>query len=440
MPAVPLGVGAYKRAAAFTPEVRMLNLYLEPDKSGLSPDNIVRIQRPGLVLDTTFDGEIRALDYRITTDSRITVAGSSLYENADVVGSIGGEGIAPLVGTTFVYAIVGGGQAYLYTEALAVIAIPEGRVVVDVDQLNQYVLILCSDGTFYWLVPGETTLDPLNFATAESLPDKAVSIRRVGDEFWIFGTDTVEIWQATGDLDAPFQRVAGRQYERGCMARDTVRRFDNSVMWVSDDGQVCRGAAVAQVISDNGISERIRQRTALPSAWTFALDGHEFYVLRIPGQGTFAFDAMTSSWCEFGTLGRDVWAPHVGTQYQGITLAGDSATGAVWAVDGEAATDAGTAIETTVTGTYGFLGKGPRNDSLSIGVGSSADTVIRLRWKDGQEDYPEYYEELEARAPIDVVSIYRLGQPDQPYRTVEISHIGTERIRIAGCVANQSWQ
>jgi len=440
MPAVPLGVGAHKRAAGFTPEVRMVNMYIEPDKSGLSPDNILRIQRPGLALLTTLANPIRGIDYRIAANQQMIVAGSSLYVNGVSVGTISGGDIAPMVGTTFAYALVGGGYAYLYDTALTTLEIPESRVAVDVDQLNQYVLILCSDGTFYWLVPGEMVLDPLNFATAESLPDKGLAIRRVGDEFWIFGTDTVEIWQATGDLDAPFQRVAGRQYERGCMARDTVRRFDNSVMWVSDDGQVCRGGAVAQVVSDNGIAERIRNRTGLPSAWVFTIDGHEFYALRIPGQGTFAYDALTGEWSEFATLGRTEWAAYVGNQFQGTITCGDSDTGQVWTVDAESGSDAGLGMQKIVTGTYGFLGKGPRNDSLSVGVGSSANTVMRIRWKDGQDDYPEYYEELDTRAPLDVVSLYRLGQPDQPYRTVEISHLGTERIRIAGCVANQSWQ
>jgi len=438
--AIPLGINAYERKAGFTPEVQCLNMFVEPDKSGLSPDQMMRIQRPGTALVYTYPGAIRGIEYRITTAEQLVVSGGQLYASTVAKGPIDGEGIAPIVATTFLAAIVGNGTLYLYDTALTALTIPEGRDAVDVDQLNQYVLILCSDGTFYWLVPGESTLDPLNFATAESLPDNALAIRRVGDEFWIFGTDTVEIWQATGDLDAPFQRVAGRQYERGCMSRDTVRRFDNSVMWVSDDGQVCRGGAVAQVVSDNGISERIRQRTGEPSAWVFALDGHEFYALRIPGQGTFCYDALTSLWCEFRTLGRGEWAPRVGNQQQGLITCGDSLSGKVWRLDAERGDDDGTAIEKAITGTYAFSGKGPRNDSLSIGVGCSEDTVIRLRWKDGQEEYPAYYDELDARAPLDIVNIYRLGQPDQPYRTIEVSHLGTTRIRISGCEANSGWK
>jgi hypothetical protein len=71
-------------------------------------------------------------------------------------------------------------------------------------------------------------------------------------------------------------------------------------------------------------------------------------------------------------------------------------------------------------------------------VGTPANCTVRVRWKDGQDDYPPAYEELLAVAPFDVCNLYRLGQPLQPYRTVEFS--GTTRVRIAGAVANEAWR
>lgn len=436
---VPLGIGAYKRTAAFTSEVVCRNCYLEKDASGVSPDETLRIQRPGLTTYETLVPSIRALDYRLGTGERLAVAGQALYANGVAKGAIEGVGLVPMVGTAFVEVLVSGGAVYLYDTTLTTVAMPDGRQVIDVDQLNGYILLLCADGRYYWILPGETTVDPLNFATAESLADDGVALRRVGDEFWIFGTDTVEVWQPTGDVDAPFQRAVGRQYERGCMSRDSVRRFDNTVMWVSNDGQVCRGGPVPQIVSDNGIAERVRKRASSVSAWTFAYDGHEFYALRIPGQGTFAFDALTSLWCEFSTLGMIGWDAHVGYSREGVTYAGSATTGAVWTLDADNGTDAGLAIERIVTGTVGFMGVGPRNDSIAIGVGASEDCIVRVRWKDGQADYPDYYDEIEVRAPMDVATMYRLGQPDQPYRTFEVSCIDPARIRIAGMKANEGW-
>lgn len=441
MPNVPIGLNAYKRTDGLVPETKLINLYCEPDKSGISPDGTLRIMRPGLAPLYMLANPVRALGERITSQETIAVAGGSLYANGNIVGSIGGTGIAPMTSTTFTQAIIGGSLLYLYDTTVSAVSLPDGFLAQDVDQLNQYVLVLTSGGSgrFYWIVPGETTVDPLNFATAESSADAAVAICRVGDEFLIFGTQTIEPWQSTGDVDAPFQRVSGRLYERGCLGRDTVKRFDNSVMWVDDQAQVCRLAAVPQVVSDSGLSERIRKRTGSLSAFTFPLDGHEFYVLRIPGQGTFAYDALTQSWCQFASDG-DVWRPYVGYDSNGLTIVGDSASGKVWTLAPASALDDGMPIEWTATGTAAIFGKPPRNSSLSAGIGCAEDCTVRLRWRDGQEDYPEYWDILDARAPFDIVSMYRLGQPNQPYRTVELSGNNGVRVRLAGLTANEAWQ
>lgn len=441
MPVVPLGVDSYKRG--LVPEVVLKNLYVEKDKSGQSPDKLIRLQRPGLVVDQTYGGPIRALLNRLATGTRITVAGGKLYSGAAEAGSIAGSTLAPIVSTQFAVFVVGGQQAYHYDTDLADLPLPDDApndgAVQDTDQLNNYAILLQPGGRFYWVEPGESEVDPLNFATAESLPDGGIAVRRLGDEFWIFGDENVEVWQSTGDQNAPFQRAAGRNFERGCLYRDTVRRFDNTLVWVGDDAQVYRAAAAPQIISEPGISERIRKASADCSAWTFGIEGHSFYVLRIPGQGTFAYDASTQLWSEFGTLGRDVWLPVTGYQDNGIVYAGSSLNGAVWRLDPDGKTDAGTAVERKITGTLFVNGKPPRNDSASIGVGASGDCTIRLRWKDGREAYPSAYEELEALAPFDVVKLWRLGSIDEPFRTFEISCVDPERISISGMMVNEAW-
>lgn len=441
MPAVPLGIDSYKRS--LVPEVVLKNMYVEKDKSGQSPDKLVRIQRPGLVVDKTLTGPVRALLNRVSSGARITVAGSRLYSGAQNVGAVEGVGIAPVVATQFGVFIVGGTQAYHYDATLATIAMPDdapdtGKVQ-DVDQLNNYAILLQPGGRFYWIEPGENEVDPLNFATAESLPDGGVAVRRLGDEFWIFGGENIEVWQSTGDQNAPFQRAAGRNFERGCLYRDTVQRFDNTLVWVGDDAQVYRAAAAPQVISEPGISERIRKAAGECSAWTFGVEGHSFYVLRVPGQGSFAYDASTQLWSEFGSFGRTEWLPYVGYQDNGVVYAGSSLNGTVWRVDPSAETDSGRPIVPTITGTLFVNGKPPRNDSASIGVGASADCTLRLRWRDGRDDYPSAYEELLVQAPFDVAELWRLGSIDEPFRTFEISCADPVKISISGMIVNEAW-
>ncbi len=439
---IPLATGAYKRNAAFAPEVVCRNFYLEPDKSGISPDNTIRVQRPGLTLSGTVGtGPIRGMDYRVNTGAQLVVSGGSLYDEGVSKGSIAGAGLVEMVGTVLTHAILGGGSLYLYDDELMQVVMPDDAApIVGVDQINGYILILTATGRFYWIKPGETEVDPLDFANAESSGDKGVGIRRVGDEFWIFGETTIEPWQATGDDIAPFQRSLGRLYERGARDANTICRFDNSVMWVGDDNEVYRGGPVPQVVSDAGLSERIRLSAGPLSAWVFGLDGHEFYILDIAGQGTFAFDASTTAWSEFASGLGAGWLAHVGYQKGGDLFAGAKDSAKVWRVSAEAATDDGVAFSRVLTATVPIVGRPPRNDSISIGVGASAGCMIRLRWKDGQDDYPDYYDEILVRAPLDIATIYRLGQPDQPYRTFEVSVIDPVRVRISGMVANAGWK
>lgn len=438
MPLIPLGIGSYKRGDGLVPEVVLRNLYLEKDESGISPDNTLRIQRPGLTRLSDYPATIRGVHYRTATAERLVVAGPSLYSGPASKAPIGGTDPVAMTSTPFASVIVGGGLAYLYNTNTVALPLPSdapaAAAVQDVDQLNGYAILLQPTGRFYWLVPGATAIEPLNFATAESLPDKAVAVRRLGDEFWIFGQENVEVWQATGDLDAPFQRASGRNFERGCLYRDAVRRFDNTLVWIGDDYQVYRASSVPQVISNSGIAERVRKATSACSAWTFGIDGHSFYVLTIPGQGVFAYDAATQAWSEF------TWPAGYGYQVNGQTVAGSAIDGRLWSVDASATTDDGDVFERAVSATVPIQGKRPRNDSVSIGVGCSAQATVRLRWKDGQDDYPAYYEEVEALAPYDVATVWRLGMPDQPYRTIEVSCIDDVRVRFSGMMANDAWR
>jgi len=439
MPLVPLGIGSYKRSDGLVPEVVLRNMYLEEDKSGISPDKTLRIQRPGLSLtDRLGDAPIMGLHYRTATGERLAVQNSQLFAGTAAKGTLAAASPVAIVSTPFLSLVAADGKLYRYNTQIDVVTLPNDApsngFVQDVDQLNAYGLILLPNGRFYWLVPGETTINALNFATAESLPDKAKALRRLGDEFWIFGDENIEVWQPTGDQDAPFQRASGRNFERGCLARDTVRRFDNTLVWVGDDYQVYRASSVPQVISDNGIAERIRKATGPCSAWVFGIDGHSFYVLTVPGQGRFAYDAATQAWSEF------TWPVGYGYQVNGQIVAGSDVDGRLFVVDGNALTDDGAAFERCLTATVAINGRPPRNDSVSVGVGCSTLTIVRFRWKDGQDDFPTYYDEVEALAPYDVAILWRLGMPDQPYRTIEVSCVDPAvRLRISGCYANEAW-
>ena len=442
MPAIPLGLESYKRANGFEPEVQLRNLLLEEDKSGASPDNFMRISRPGLsrvIVAGTARGIHRQPGflggaYFVVIDTDFTV-----YTNAfSIKGVVLGDDLTAFATAVDRVFTLGGGVITSWDgTTYATIAMPDGRICTDIDTLNGYLIAGCPDGRFYWLEPGQAAFDALNFATAESQLDGIVAVRRVGDEVWMFGTDTIEPWQTTGDLAAPFSRAAGRMYDRGCLARDTVRRFDNSVLWVGDDAVVYRGGAVPQRISEHGIEERIRNRAGAINAWEADTDGHKLYVLNVPSQGTLVFDAATGKWSQFGE-GDEMWMARLGHTDSAGTMAGG--VGALWRLDPDVARDDGAAFTCIATANVPVPSRAGRQDSFTIATGSATNFTLKVRWKDGQDDFPDYYEELEARAPYDIVNIYRLGMPEQPMRSFQVVCNDPVKVRFSGALMNEGWK
>jgi hypothetical protein len=128
---------------------------------------------------------------------------------------------------------------------------------ISLDVFNGYVLCVQNNSDrFYWIQPGALTIDPLDFATAEKLPDRVWQVRTVGDEFWLLGEEVIEVWRATGDGDAPFQRIDSRRYDFGIFGGTAVRMKDTSVCVVADDGTVYRIAGVPEPISTTSVAER----------------------------------------------------------------------------------------------------------------------------------------------------------------------------------------
>ena len=450
MPTIPLGKDAYERADNFQPATRLLNLYLEEDKQGLSPDGFNRLQRPGLAAFANFgSAPIRAVyqEENVQSGQPIFVSGTGVYVTDGVtneqIATVGDDNqIAAICGAYERIGIVTDGKFYAShpdTGNIAEVEVPDLKIPVWVDSINSYFVIACSDGTFFWMEPSAVEIDPLDFATAESSPDGLVAVKRLGDELLFFGRSTVEVWQTTGSADAPFTRSAGRLHDKGCLAGPTISSFDNSLIWISEDNIVFRHSNVPTRISTHAIEEALRNASGFVSAFTFTHDAHAFYVVRIPGQGSFAFDASTGTWCEFGTYGETEWKPHVCIHTREGVFLGDSASGQAWLLDPSSNTDAGTAIERLATATIPIAGKPVRNDSLTIYAGSSANTTLQVRWYDSGEEAGSWTD-VALQSPSDNPSILRLGRAFQPLRTYEVRCIEDVQLRLSGATLNEHWR
>lgn len=79
-------------------------------------------------------------------------------------------------------------------------------------------------------------------------------------------------------------------------------------------------------------------------AWTFTLDGHDFYVLKLGTEGkTLIFDLSTGQWGQWSSGGEERWRASLGlnwrsarrvpAQYGSSIIVGDDSYGALWVLD-----------------------------------------------------------------------------------------------------------
>jgi hypothetical protein len=158
--------------------------------------------------------------------------------------------------------LTGGGG----TTLRAVTGYGAGEVIKSLASVSSYVLASVGNtNKCYFLLPGEVTIDPLNFFSKESQPDNILDMMTVGDQALISGNGSTENWYATGNALAPFAPVEGRTYARG-VVEGTPAVVSDGVILVGEDGIVYQigykygGQAQWGVhrISNHAIEERIR--------------------------------------------------------------------------------------------------------------------------------------------------------------------------------------
>ncbi len=349
MSIIPLGIQDWGSLSENHVRFRLHNMYLAANPT--TPDNFSRISRPTLTLKTNIgSGPIVGMWRQENTfqGDWVIVSGTELYRYkpdtnvATKLGDVPGVGYCQIDGTDARVVVVRGGTAYAtdgMTTSIIImpddvpnydgLAAPVGSVAV----INGYFLLsVLGTQRFYWINPGDTDPDSLSFSSAERIPDSIISIRVVSDEVWFVGASGPEVWSTTGDQDAPFQRINGRVYSDGCLARDTcinvVANNLPAIVWVTDTRSVVVAQGQITKISDESIEEILKTGNNL-RAWFFRHNRHDFYVLTAD-EYTLVYDATMQTWAVWDSYLAPNWLAHLGLQTTSGVFAGDSSSSNVW--------------------------------------------------------------------------------------------------------------
>ncbi len=151
-----------------------------------------------------------------------------------------------------------------------------------------------------------TSVDALDFASAEVSPDNLVGHIIDHEEAWLFGELTTEVWGLTGAADFPLSKRGGATMEVGLMAAQSLCKIDNSVFWIGRDkngaGMVYRAQVYQPVrITTQAVEQALQASTDLSQARAFCYQqgGLTFYAINAPGlASTWVYEVSTGAWHE----------------------------------------------------------------------------------------------------------------------------------------------
>ena len=188
-------------------------------------------------------------------------AAADIFVAAKVAGTVGDTITTTETGANLAWGgatLSGGG-----TERLRQVSMPEDVGAISVAHINSYVVVVPAQGSqingrFYWIDPGETYVDPLDFATAERSPDALYQVLVFSDRFWLLGQSTTEAWVTTGNASAPMQRFSGVLYDEGSWEGSAVK-VGSSIVLVNPNGAVYQISGGLKRISRPDTEEQIRR-------------------------------------------------------------------------------------------------------------------------------------------------------------------------------------
>ncbi len=330
MPDILYGRGAYRRDNGQFPEFTVVNMFVE--QTPAADEGASLLSFPGLIATATRGaGPISGIYQRagLFGGDTFVVSGNVLYRGATSLGAITGTGPVSWASSDIEVVVTRGGTAYSYNGTnLAAVVLPDTFQATAVTFIGGlFVYARAGSGKYYWsAVLNGRTVDALDFATAESAPDRLRDVVAVGDNLFLLGEDSIEVWYITGELDLPFSRISQRTVRIGVAATGCAVEMDNALHFIGANKIVYRFGDVPERISDHGIEERLAQ-SASYSAFTYSWQGHTFFCVRL-SQGTWCVDAATRQWHERQTWGMGNWIVTSavtidGTPYFGSSIGDD---------------------------------------------------------------------------------------------------------------------
>lgn len=156
---------------------------------------------------------------------------------------------------------------------------------------------------FDWSASADpTTLDGLNFATAEAHFDNLVRAMKLGRQLVLFGDTSTEIWTSTGTGSSAFTRRI-HDFEIGLKGPKLATMAKDAIFFIgSDDVPYLMTGMTPMPLVHPGV-ERDIQNGILDRCGYFESGHHRHAYIRFKDRPAWVFDIATGEWWERATDG-----------------------------------------------------------------------------------------------------------------------------------------
>ncbi len=308
MPTIPINLtgSTYKsRSRPLSKQVTQ-NFYPELVDNTAPKSRFVLHSFPGMKLFGTATGTDRGMFehlgivYRVLTTTLYSVDSSGTHTS---LGTIAGTArcIFDGIGSNVVIAN-GSGTVYVWDgTTLTTVTDVDLETPRSVSHLNNQIIYDGDGGRFATSDVGDaTSINGLNYATAESNADDLIRTYVFKQLLYLLGDKTIEPWWNSGVGNPPFDRVEGGIIPIGLLAMYSVANNDNFMYFLGDDNEIY------QVVSSNykkvstiSESREIAGFSTVDDAFgfCFSMEGQNFYILTFPSAGrTFCHSENSGQW------------------------------------------------------------------------------------------------------------------------------------------------
>lgn len=284
-----------------------LNMYIDQQGTGRSP--LALLPWPGEKLFSTGGGGTPRLLvthddqlYKIEDETLFLVDSAGTRTS---VGTIPGTGRCTAVSDSSSLIIRTGSATYRYLGGVSQITDPDLENAQSLAFLNSQVIYQGSGARFGVANAGDpTTIDALNYATAEAVGDDLKQIYAFNELLYLGGSNSMEVWSNIGTGTPPFDRIQSSTSQIGVSSAFSMANSERYLYFMGSDGLAYRtNQFQPQSITPSAMAREFAELDRSDvQGYVVRLQGQSFYILQFPTSSrTYAFSEETQEWIQLAS-------------------------------------------------------------------------------------------------------------------------------------------